>query len=325
MWKRAYCRWEPDLAVVSRDAGKRRLALTLLEDLQHSYTGSEDDLLDQLYTQLTVAHGIYKTTRRNRFREFDRIALDDFARRFESVETLRIHDLAASSGISSLELFQTLHVWRAVELHFSDLYDRLRLVRVPDSNWEVVFDSAGHALEYVGHGFALKARQGESKWHPVNRLLKRMLDRSLLPKADRLLEAAGAEKIDDSQDAVREVMLLHPECTRAFETHDNFAFSQHDLFTPLQGPYHVLRAMNIFNPGYFTDEKIIAGVRACAQGLLPGGLFLIGRSIDEEDSRTRATAFLRDGNVLRVAWKFNDGAENQSLIDGLTLDVTRTA
>jgi hypothetical protein len=319
MWKRAVCQWDSQAQAAQREKRGARFALTLLEDLQRSYTGTEDGVLNQLYDQLTVAHGIYKTTRRGRFAEFDKVLVDDVLKRFAGIETLCVHDLAASSGISSLELFRALDASRRVELHFSDLYDRLHVVRVPDSNWDVVFDSAGHALEYVGHGFALSASKGESRRHPVNRLLKRMLDRSLLPRADQLLDLPQIRKGGSSNEHVRDVLLLHPECLRALDEFPNFEFRRHDLFTPLQGRYHVLRAMNIFNPGYFAPEQIAAGVGACAGSLEDGGLFVIGRTIEEEDGRTRATAFERNGKSLSPIWDFNGGAENKSLIDGLNL------
>ena len=192
---------------------------------------------------------------------------------------------------------------------------------MPDSQWDVVFDSAGNAREYVGHGCARSASQGESRRYPVNRLLKRLLDRSLLPRADRLLGAMSPGANEMHQSNVRDVLLLHPECVRALADHPNFAFRRHDLFSPLAGRYHILRAMNIFNSGYFKPEQIVAGVRACVCGLEEGGIVLIGRSIEEEDGRTRATAFQRTGNLLTVVWDFNDGAENKSLIENLEIAV----
>lgn len=319
MWKKAVCHWDPQTEVAPGDLRRTRFALTLLEDLHRSYTGREEDLLNQLYNQLTVAHGIYKTTRRGRFAEFDQLVAADVLRRYPGVATLKMHDLAASSGISSLELFQAIRAHRPVELHFSDLYDRLKVVRVPDSRWDVVFDSTGNALEYVGHGFALSASKGESRRHPINQLLKRMLDRSLLPRADRLLDASENANADPAGENVREVMLLHPECLRAITEHEDFRFFRHDLFAPLEGEYHVLRAMNIFNPGYFGDEQILAGVRASAHGLVEGGVFLIGRSVEERDGQPRATAFVRSKNRLFAAWDLNGGAENKTSIDGMPL------
>ena len=266
-----------------------------------------------------MAGGIYKTTRRGRFRELDRVLVDDVRQRFAAIDTLRVHDLAASNGISSLELFNSLRAFRAVDFQFSDLYDRLFVVRVPDSRWDVVFDMSGVALQYVGRGFALSAKQGESRRYPINRLLKRMLDYSLLPCAANILAEArhGDDTLTTSE--VRDVLLLHPECVRAEQDHANFAFRRHDLFTPSSEPFHFIRAMNILNRGYFNEERLIAGVRACLQSLAEGGLFVVGRTIEEEDGRTEASAFVRTNNTLSSAWDFNEGSEIKCLVEDVRL------
>ncbi|MEX2286549.1 MAG: hypothetical protein WD648_05615 [Planctomycetaceae bacterium] len=318
MWKRAANRLNPHEDIPPRSGGEQ-FALTMLEDLQQSYTGDADPLLERLYNQLTIAHGIYKTTRRGRFCELDRVLLDDVRRRFVGIDTLRVHDLAASNGISSFELFNAIRAHRAVDFQFSDLYDRLFVVRAPESQWDVVFDSSGAALQYVGRGFALCAKRGESRRYPINCLLKRMLDYSLLPRAAEILAQARSPAGRLAAGRVRDVLLLHPECVRAQQDHSNLMFRRHDLFMPLAEQYHLVRAMNILNRGYFNDERIVAGVRACLQGLTEGGMLVVGRTIEEEDGRTRASAFIRSDHAMQCVWDFNEGAEIKGLVEGVCL------
>jgi hypothetical protein len=305
-------------------AGKDRpIAFTLLAELKDSFAPEDEALLEAIYQQLVVAGHVYKTTRAARFPDLDGRLVEDVVQRFQGQAPVRVHDLGASSGVTSLELLRAFEGHVAVALHASDLYDHIDLVRVAGSTWTVVLDNTGRALQYVGRRFVLDALRGESKRRPVNVLLERRLRRALLPRALELEEAAtfagDDDTFEDQRGSVRRLLLVHPHVARALRERDDFTFGQHDVFEATRQRYQVVRALNILNPGYFPPARIEAALRAIAAGMEEGGLLLVGRTIDEQDRRTRATAFVKGKRRFEPVWDHHDGAENRELIAGAEL------
>ena len=117
---------------------------------------------------------------------------------------------------------------------------------------------------------------------------------------------------DDS--AIRRIPLVHPECLSAMKDGRSFQFSVHDLFQSMASKFHVVRAMNVLNPGYFGRKKLEEAIRSCASTLVLGGLLVIGRNEDEKDGHPRTTAFLRKEKGFDVLWDIHGGSEIKPLV-----------
>ena len=60
---------------------------------------------------------------------------------------------------------------------------------------------------------------------------------------------------------------------------------------------------------YFDEATLRRAVGHVRDALEPGGVFLAGRSIDEQDGRTAATLFWKTAGGLEVRRRFHEGSE----------------
>ncbi len=281
------------------------LSMAMLEVLQSNYAVEDEPLLEELYSGLSTQANVFKITRRNRFEKVNRKVSFEVKNRFPGLERFRIHDVGASSGITSLELFDELSHIRPVGVLASDFFDHLELVTPPDSGWTIVFDAEGRPVQAIGYGFALSLTAREARRYPVNRLLAGSVQRRIVPRSVAL-RAAG--------NAVRTVPLFHPLCLERAKNDSNFTLARHDVFAPMPGRFQMIRAMNFLNRCYFHEPALRKALQLCAEGLEPGGLLLIGRSVDEEDDRVTASLYEKIEDRLVWRWDENEGSELKPLL-----------
>jgi len=83
------------------------------------------------------AGSAWKRTYRRRFATLDCILAPEIGRRFPN-QPVSVHDMAVSSGVTSLELYRLLCASQQVTMRASDYYNSIQIVRV--GPWEGVFD-----------------------------------------------------------------------------------------------------------------------------------------------------------------------------------------
>lgn len=313
MWKVGVTAQGPMMKRALEVAGTRRFALTLLAGSEIAMRVMDEVLLARLYDELVVGGNIHKTTRRNRFKGLDKHLLTMVSEQFSAVPELCVHDVGASSGITSLELWQALIAQRPARVHASDYYTQLMITRMAHCPWAVVCDEDGAELQFVGAHFVLRAKQGESALRPVNRWLQRRA-RRFLPQVAEVLQAHRAGQPLPHAATLEFAQLWHPECSRTAAHDARFSLGRHDVFMPSPPVWHVVRVMNVLNPGYFSAERQRAAVQALVQSLLPGGVLIVGRTREEADASTAVSFFVREAGGLRVLLDLQGGAENRALI-----------
>jgi len=110
-----------------------------------------------------------KTTRPNRFLDLD-IAIISAIRRLPMDKEVTVHDMAASDGITSLELFNRLSHERPVRLTASDYYDEICAAR--KGIFWVFFDKDQVVLQVALGAIALRSQR-------ANEFLARLLSPSV--------------------------------------------------------------------------------------------------------------------------------------------------
>lgn len=304
-----------------RHRGWWPFAYTLLEGPASDDVEFEQALVTRLYESLLAGDGVYKITRRDRFAVLDQEVVAECRKRFEEVRPLVIHDIAASNGITSLDLYRLLTQERPVVFHASDYFDRLYLVTPLGSRWTVAFDADGQPLQLSSDRFVVSAYRKEPLRFPVNRLIQACLLRSALPAAVEQFRRFRAEQ---TTPGVRALRLFHAECLKeADRPGSSFFLQRHDGFAPNPYSCHVVRIMNFLTSRHVPREQIPVGVRAACHGLVDGGLLILGRTVDEDDGRIRATVFERRGSALCRCWSMTDGYEHEDLVLETRLDGTR--
>lgn len=295
------------------------VGLTLLAELQDNYSEADEELLEVLYAHTAGGHGVHKMTRAGRMQALDARLAEELQSRYGSGTPIAIHDLACSNGITSLDMYGALADQFPVSVLATDYFDALWMVTPDQSAFTVVFDADRKPLQFVGRGMVISASHREPYRYPLNKLLRAVLMKFVLPSANQLIgqhaESAAAGDTDSDTRSIRQVRLFHPKCLAAAGQAIDFRLARHDLFAPVSKQYQVVRVMNALTPHHFDASRVRAGIRIAASQVEPGGLLVLGRSSEETDGAARTTAYARDGDRLTSIWTLNDGYEWPELVD----------
>ena len=257
------------------------VALTLLPQFKVPLSQKEEAQLAYIFASLDATPVSRMKTFPDRYRELDGL----IAARIAGGKPIRVHDMAASNAITSLELFERLtgQFGDGVSLLASDYFDRLHAVRLSRSGWTTVFGAHGHPLQFVGRRMVISAAR-ERKRYPVNQWLRRSLTRSELPRAAEHLKANGGE--------IERISLFHPRCLETARRNSQFKLGQDDACNPRHEPVDVLRIMNL--PEIESPEAIKDWLQKAGRNVIDGGLLVLGNARDGH-RQIAATVFRRQG------------------------------
>jgi len=184
-------------------------------------------------------------------------------------EVPSILEVGASSGLTSLELQDLLggHFGRfyVTDLHFS--------IHCHVSGTTAYFyHPKTGACILRASDMLLIYEDGESAFFPLNVIAKIVLSRA--PR----LSPRSAISVD----------ILHPRLKNRMLSDGRIILQEYDVFNPWPGaPVEIIKAANIFNRTYFSDEAILHGVRNLKNALKPKGKLVITDNREVE----RATLF----------------------------------
>jgi hypothetical protein len=207
---------------------------------------------------------------------------------FPPERPVRIHEVAASSAITSLDLYETLKPLRPnVSVLATDRLVEMYVVSLPGSPWQVIFDGVKEPLQFVGRGMVISARR-ERRRYPINVGIQYVLRRTLLPKAERLLREGG----ESGSGNIRRISTFHPRAVALAQRDPAFTLGQADMFVALEGPFEVVRAMFAFV--HWKSPEIRRALQGITAPLVDGGLLVVGeRSLAGEQT---VTIFKRQGD-----------------------------
>jgi hypothetical protein len=253
---------------------------------------------------LLLRNGVYKTTYPNRMNDLFP-SLIDRARGLPQ-RPLRCLDVACSSGISTLEMYQAFE--RAgipTEAWGTDLMLFARQVRRADG-CGLLFDRDENVLQVDVEGWAtpwtLRPRDlalRPMRWVRARRLMRDEVQRFRVALHHPL---AGYS------------VVRVPLVAWAAEHVPGVQFVEEDILHPaLGGPFGVIRAANILNLGYFGADQIRAMAAALSARLTEGGLLLVTRT-EGAKLTNRGTMFRWAEGRLRVEERTNGGSEITDLL-----------
>lgn len=298
----------------------RHVSLLLLAELAKD-PARNADLYDRVVAQVRMQNGVWKRTGSGRLAEVDELALEVVRRRVPRGSELTVFDVAASSGVTSVEFFERLAREFAVEFVASDLYRDFFAVRSLRWPWAGVFDAFGKEVQQVIGPFVLPAQTQESPAYPVNRLLKRLgralfvdAARSMLARPDvATLGAFATRRLDGYE--VTKLPLLSSDCLRMAREDRRFRFDVWDILRPLPRRAHIIRAMNILSRDQFPDEQRGRAIRNLVDASLPHGLLIFGWSPSLHSNAVEATVYEVLNGMLRPLASINGGSEIDRIVE----------
>jgi hypothetical protein len=271
---------------------------------------------------LELSSGIYRTTFRGRFREFDRTTIDILRGKFDAGAELRVEDWAASDCLTSAEWAASLLAeFPHAELAASDLMLFLLEVETGDGD-AFVIEANGAPLQHLTGPFVIRMAPGEPRSLPLNWLLWRRATerfRSLrenLSIPEAWLESAN-EELDQPPLRIRKIPVTHPEALELARREPRFTVRKHSAFDALVRPVEVIRTMNIFNRSYFGAPRLSEGAEAVWKSLAPGGVWIVGRTVREDPPAHDASFLIRTPSGFETISRTGNGSEVEAI--GLAL------
>jgi len=227
-----------------------------------------------------------KKTFRSRLASLDTELVRLVEERFSDVPLLRIHDVGASTAITSVELLERLAAIRPTAVHATDRYDYLTAVDA-GPGMTVFFDVDGHPIQFAFGKWGLTV----TRRHPRRAL-------------SRLLSERARRRLADGQ----RISLFHPKALALAEVNPHFTLGHYDLFVPNGARYEVVRAMNVLmekslspdDINVSSPEKISEGIASLSDQVVDGGLLILGRRDD-------VTIFAKSGDRMMPILTLGEG------------------
>jgi len=272
---------------------------------------------------LRTSNGTFRTTFRNRFEDVDRVALRWIGAFHASGSAILVQDRAVSHGLTSKEFAERIfECFPSAVFEASDLL--LGLVELSVGGEVYIAERSGTPLQYIKAPFVVPLYHQESWRYPWNRWVagraRRRFDRLKLPSDWSTTQSTQSQQIPSQNGpglGVRYIPYIHPEALALTRRNPNFRFCERSVFDVTPGACDVLRTMNIFNRAYFSEQQLTAGVAAVFQSLKPGGLWIVGRTL-EDDFTNHVTFFRRNEQGWEVLERIGSGSEMEALALGAT-------
>lgn len=254
----------------------------------------------QFFRMIRLPNGTYKTTAAHRLREVDSSLCQCLK---DMPKDLNVLDVAISSGVTSLELLDTLtQQGFKPRLTASDLSIHAVLSRLA-GGLEVLCDSNGHILQ-LARPPLVKGRPHD----PFTSLFRAALQGSIV-----FLETLIRIGILHCRDS-KEITLVSPRLLNRPE----ITIVQYDLNDDKpewHAQFDVVRAANILNDSYFSPPILRRMFTHLSSYVRPNGFLVLSRTMDDDNS-THGTIFTPMGDgKLSVVCRIGEGSELEYLIN----------
>jgi hypothetical protein len=296
---------------------KKKVSLSLIMHLYEE--GLSNEKSEFYFNELRIGFP-YKRTYSGRFSEINNFIIEVIKFHFGVEQIISVHDMAASSGITSWEFFEQLEAEKLkIAFVASDYYTHLFFVRLRNHRWLTVLDSDFNIVQYIGYGFVLT--NPEANIYILNNLLLKYLNSSVLSKAQKFLYRVIKNKYEydrfdykEASGSIQRIPLISPKILRNMDVKSNFKFIRHDLFRESEQKVDIIRTMNILNKSHFSEKQLLKGIKSIINSLNDKGFWIVGENRDNKESN--CTLYIKSDNRLIHLRDFCGGSEMSDLIKG---------
>jgi hypothetical protein len=293
-----------------------RVAYSLLDVGDHP-TDEQIRTFEDVSFTLRTSNGTFRTTFRNRFHDVDRVAMRSISDSYPPDTPLHVQDRAVSHGLTSWEWArELLAVYARAEFEASDVLLHLFELTLP-SGETYILEPDGKPLQYINPPFVVSLHHRESWRYPVNHAVAARARRRFKQLS---LPEGPPDRWPQLSYTVSKIPFVHPEARLFAANNPRFEFRVRSVFEHTPDACHVLRTMNIFNKEYFSTEQLTEGATAAFHSVKPGGIWIVGRTL-EEDLSNHVTFFRRQDAGWEVLERIGNGSEMEQLAINASCDV----
>jgi hypothetical protein len=260
------------------------------------------DIEAAFFLSLKTHNRTFKTTRSGRFSRIDEQMIEILKQSRTRIRD--VLDVGVSSGITTIELDRALRAaGYTPRIVATDVVIDAFIVPV-FPGCRALVDPCGNILQYELFDTAVRPWRRRLDWIDGMILIRHMLNRICGPRAMRSL----AER-----NGVRHVALISPQVSHR----SSVRIVRDDILVPnpqFAGRFDLLRAANIVNRGYFSDDdiqRILANFRSYLAG--SGACLLIIRTHGRLENHGTLFRLTQDGRLGVVA-RFGKGSEIENLV-----------
>jgi hypothetical protein len=249
-----------------------------------------------------TSNGTTRMTSRERLLDVDTTTLKLLQQWHPQDAELVMQDRAASNCLTSAELADKL--FRSFPCATLEASDRLLYVlRISLARGiAYIIEPDGEPLQCIWPPFVVFMNTRKPYRCPLRRLIaargKKLFQQSGLPQRC-------------SEYRVDRISCIHPEAESLCKRDSRFQVCKRSVFDSSPG-LDVLRMTNILNGTYFPIQRLIEGANAAFQSLKPGGLWIVGRTF--ENQTNHATFFRRTEKNWEVMARIGEGSEIEKLV-----------
>lgn len=316
-----------DLACPSRRFGRERHASFLLLEPLALEECADPGAYDTLVSRVRLPNGTWKQTAGGRLRLVDEALVAALHGTHAPGSALSVIDLGVSTGVTSVDLYETLSRQWDVDFTATDLYRDVFAVSAPAWRWAIVLEAGGDVLQHLVGPFVLPGQLEESAAYPANRALKRWSERILVPRARQALarDAGARERAYFAAGEVDGLMIQRLpffswRCLDLMRRTSRFRFLLHDVIQPLPFTATIVRAVNIITREYFDLPTATRAIGNALRAVEPGGYFVAGQSCGLDPTAVRATVFRVRGGATEVVARVGDGYELEETVRDAATD-----
>jgi hypothetical protein len=270
----------------------------------------QEEREEAFFSSIRLEDGTYKTTASHRLDDLNAL----FLSLLPEARPLKVMDVAVSSGVTTLELLNTLEAAGIqCDITAGDKSLTALLITIGNS-LAVLVDANGYPLQFDIFNLAIPNPPGGRNlvryWAPLFLLkgAKWLCVDRLRPNFDSIRPLSW-QRLGVH---CRSLALISP---RVKSCSPNLTLIDDDILTnrAIRGRFHVIRAANILNQAYF-DDRVLRDILLNLQSrLLPRGILAVCRT--EEGGANHGTIFRENGKgQFEVAARLGDGSEIESNI-----------
>jgi|ERR1700730_8140890 hypothetical protein len=275
---------------------KKTISIALYDQIPD--VRDSDRLAERILVWFLDDRGAFKRTYSARFNEFDEKALGTIATLAQSDRDLVVHDVGVSDARTSVDFFERIERRFPRLLYYASDYDP-ELFVVEKGRVKVVVNRNKKVLEISRPPFVFNMLARESMIaYPVNYLVRFVVKKM-----------AGIGKSVEIEQGARKITLFCPRALKRAEADQRFRLGRYNLLDAPRTPARsdVIRAMNVLNPGYFTQAELQLVVKNLDVGLANEGLLITGSNQDAGTQVLGGAYQKKDGKFVRL-WEWGGGS-----------------
>jgi hypothetical protein len=283
----------------------KNVSITLYDQILNQ--PGADEFAERILLLFSDERGAYKRTYHKRFEAFDRQSIEILKEIFINSEHLSFHDVSISDGRTAVDFFEKIAVEFPHIHYFASDYNPSVYV-LEKGTMKVTLSHTGKILEIVFPPFVFNTiKPDRFLCYPLNHFIRLFVKYCLvLPLIKKYQQDIIKAKV---------LLLFSPKALELASRDDRFQLGQHDLLEPFKKPVHIIRAMNILNPSYFSKNEFSIVINRLYQGIEDGGLLMTG-SNQEADSLVHGGLYQKNGHTFKKLLQSGNGSPVEHLILG---------